>query len=366
MTPAAHTMSPGASSTAPALSVAALERSFGAQQVLRGVDLDVAEGITAVLGASGCGKTTLLRMVAGFVKADRGTVTLQGRLVDGDGQRVPSRQRGIGYVPQEGALFPHLDVGGNIAFGLPRVRRRASAARVHQVLDLVGLGPELAQRYPHQLSGGQQQRVALGRALASDPVLVLLDEPFASLDASLREETGRAVREALLAAGAAALLVTHDRGEAMSLGDQVAVMHEGRFLQVAQPAEVYLRPAAVEVARFVADALVLPGDLSGGRASSGLGTVDVDPAAGVGTDGPCLLAVRREQISVHAGDGVKALVTEVSYFGREAVVRAQLVSPGADLLVSAHVPAQAVPVVGQEVALSVTGPVRAFPEAGAA
>ncbi|TNM36705.1 ABC transporter ATP-binding protein, partial [Nocardioides albidus] len=214
-----------------ALEIRGLQAGYGRTTVLQGLDLRVASGVTAILGSSGCGKTTLLRAVAGFVEPSAGTIDVAGRRVvdrgrehaPGGARSVPARSRGIGYVPQEGALFPHLSVARNVAFGLPRARRRDAAAVVDAALELVELDPALARRYPHELSGGQQQRVALARALAPRPALVLLDEPFSSLDASLREETGRAVVRALRAADAAAVLVTHDQGEALSLADQVAV-----------------------------------------------------------------------------------------------------------------------------------------------
>ena len=179
-------------------------------------------------------------------------------------------------MPQEGALFPHLDVAGNVGFGLPRAERRRGGRRVAEVLELVGLAQSYATRYPHELSGGQQQRVALARALASEPTLVLLDEPFSSLDASLREETGRAVARALHASGSTGVLVTHDRSEAMSLADQLAVMADGRFLQVGPPEEVYLAPANLQVASFVTDAVLVEARVVDGRAQTPLGTLCVE------------------------------------------------------------------------------------------
>ena len=243
--------------TEPALEVAGLTASYGARPVLRDVSLRVESGVTAVLGHSGCGKTTLLRVVAGFLTPDAGTVAIAGRTVVGAGRAVPPRRRGIGYVPQEGALFPHLDVAGNIGFGL---RREERSARVTELLDLVELPRGLADRQPHQLSGGQQQRVALARALAPKPRLVLLDEPFSSLDAGLREETGRAVVRALRASGAAAVLVTHDQGEALSLADQVAVLADGVLLQAGTPAELSSNPVPA-VADFLGHATLLVGEV---------------------------------------------------------------------------------------------------------
>ena len=251
-------VTPGVTTT-PALEVTGLRVSYAGHEVLHGVDLRVGAGVTAVLGPSGCGKTTLLRVVAGFVAPAAGRVVVGGRQVAGGGRPVPPRERGIGYVPQEGALFPHLSVAANIAFGLPRAERRGP--RVAELLDLVELPRTLADRHPHQLSGGQQQRVALARALAPHPALVLLDEPFSSLDAGLRDSTGRAVVRALLASGAAALLVTHDQREALSLADEVAVMSQGAFLQVASPDLLCREPAGPEVAAFLGRAGLVDGEV---------------------------------------------------------------------------------------------------------
>jgi ABC-type Fe3+/spermidine/putrescine transport system ATPase subunit len=187
-------------------------------EVLRDLDLDVIDGhLTAVVGASGCGKTTLLRTIAGFVAPDAGTVSIDGQVVAGRGVHVPPERRGVTLVPQEGALFPHLDVASNVAFGLTR---RQPRTRVAELLELVGLAG-METRRPHELSGGQQQRVALARALAPEPRLVLLDEPFSALDAGLRESVRAEVRRVLRRAGTTALLVTHDQDEALSVADSV-------------------------------------------------------------------------------------------------------------------------------------------------
>ncbi len=337
------------------LRVERLTMSFGETRVLEGLDLTVADGITAVLGPSGCGKTTLLRLVAGFLDPAGGTIEIGGRVVAGAGRRVPARSRKVGYVPQEGALFPHLDVAANIGFGLSRGSR--GGPRVDEMLSLVELPASVARRYPHELSGGQQQRVALARALAPDPTLVLLDEPFSSLDAGLREDTGRAVVRALRASGATALLVTHDQGEALSLADQVAVMSRGRFLQVSAPADIYLRPASPAVAGFMGHATLLEGFASGAQASCDLGAVRLlDPQ-----HGPVLLAIRPEQVTVAPEGGVLAEVLDVSYFGHDATVRARV--PGGQAVVIARVPAGGVPTPGTTVSLRVSGAVLAFPQA---
>ena len=348
-----------------ALEIRGLEAGYGRATVLRGIDLRVTSGVTAILGSSGCGKTTLLRAVAGFVEPSAGTIHVAGTQVVGGSRPVPARHRGIGYVPQEGALFPHLTVARNVAFGLPRSRRPEAAEAVAEALALVEIDPALAGRYPHELSGGQQQRVALARALAPRPALVLLDEPFSSLDAALREDTGRAVVRALRAAGAAAVLVTHDQGEALSLSDQVAVMVEGQFLQVAAPAEVYLAPADPRVASFIGHATLLPGTVTAdGRGRCALGEV----ALRSGTPpGPARLAVRSEQLQVRgsgagaAAAGAPGEVVDVSFFGHDATIRVRLASGEQ---VTARTPADTVPRPGERVQVVVVGAVTAFADGG--
>lgn len=276
------------------LQVRGVACSFGAQSVLDGVDLDVPTGrVVALVGPSGCGKTTLVRLVAGFERADAGTIELAGRLVGAaDGVHVPPERRRVGVVPQEGSLFSHLDVAGNVGFGLPRGGRTPEGvARVGHMLDLVGLA-DLAGRRPDQLSGGQQQRVAVARALAPSPDLVCLDEPFSALDATLRSSVRDAVMAALRAERASVLLVTHDQDEALSVADVVAVMLDGRIAQVGPPDQVYAEPASVAVAEFLGDAVLLPGDGAGEHAQCELGRVDLVRAA----LGATTLLLRPEQL----------------------------------------------------------------------
>ena len=253
-------------SPATSLSVAGLSKAFGDSPVLVELDLEVPTGsLTAVLGPSGCGKTTLLRLLGGFEHADRGTIRLGEQVLADERTHLAPERRAIGFVPQEGALFPHLDVAANVGFGLPRAQRRGG--RVEELLELVDLAG-LGGRLPHQLSGGQQQRVALARALAPEPGLVLLDEPFDALDAGLRAQVRGEVREALRAAGATALLVTHDQEEALSLADTVAVMRGGRIVQAADPQTLYRDPVDAEVAAFVGEAVLLEGRLDGDYAET--------------------------------------------------------------------------------------------------
>ena len=251
-------------STAPALSVRSLRRTFPADPpvaALDGVDLDVATGsVTAILGPSGSGKTTLLRVLAGIDRADDGTVVIGGAMVDGNGSYVVAERRRVGLVPQQGALFPHLDVARNVGFGLHKVPRAERARRVAELLELVGLAGMGARR-PYELSGGQAQRVALARALAPKPDVVLLDEPFSALDASLRSSLRSEVADMLRSTGTTAVLVTHDQDEAMSLADTVAIMRAGRIVQSGTPDELYRRPDDLWVADFLGDAVLLDGEL---------------------------------------------------------------------------------------------------------
>ena len=215
------------------VAVTGLHKAFGAHPVLTGVDLEVPAGsLTAILGPSGSGKTTLLRLLAGFERADAGTISIGDSLVDGPGVYVAPERRRIGYVPQEGSLFPHLTVEANVGFGLAaRDRRAGRAASMLEMVGLAGLG----RRYPHQLSGGQQQRVALARALAIQPAVVLLDEPFASLDAHLRASVRADVQDIFRRAGTTAVLVTHDQDEALSVADRVAALRDGTDRAVRRP-----------------------------------------------------------------------------------------------------------------------------------
>ncbi|NEM05525.1 ABC transporter ATP-binding protein [Geodermatophilus normandii] len=340
-----------------ALTVTGLARSYGRTPVLTGVDLHVPSGTTtALLGPSGCGKTTLLRIVAGFDDPDAGTVELGGRMVAGAGRGVPARRRGIGFVPQEGGLFPHLSVAGNVAFGLPR-RLRRDRARIAGLLALVGLDAVLADRAPHQLSGGQQQRVALARALAPEPSLVLLDEPFSSLDAALREDTRRAVVEALRTTGATAVLVTHDQAEALSTADQVAVMRGGALAQLADPRTLYREPRDLDVAAFVGEAVVLDGVVAGGRVASELGELSLGRPC---PDGPVRVLLRPEQLRLAGGPGVPARVCGIDFYGHDARIELQLSS---GLRVSARAEGADLPVPGSDVTVAVQGAAVPFPAA---
>jgi iron(III) transport system ATP-binding protein len=336
------------------LQVSGVTKAFGSYEVLRGLDLAVHDGeLAAVLGPSGCGKSTLLRVVAGFERPDAGRVRLATRLLDGPGVHVPAERRGITVVPQDGALFPHLTVAQNAAFGLPR-RAAGRARRVAEVLDLVGLS-EFADRLPHQLSGGQQQRTAVARAMAPSPAVVLLDEPFSALDAGLRGQLRADLREAMRADRATAVLVTHDQDEALSVADHVAVMAEGVMTMAGTPQQVYLRPTSLAVARFVGELTELVGVARDGVVWTALGPLPLRPDQ-AGTTGPGRAVLRPEQVRIEA-EGTGAIVRSTRYFGRDTEVTLEVRTDRALLLVRSRT---RLPPGSPEVGIRVDGPVSFF------
>ncbi|MFF8394411.1 ABC transporter ATP-binding protein [Streptomyces sp. NPDC016172] len=305
------------------LHVEGLTKSYGADEpVLRGLELTVPSGaLAAVLGPSGCGKTTMLRIVAGFLHGEAGTVRLGDRLLSGPGVHVSPERRRIGIVPQEGALFPHLSVARNVAFGLTRVERSERRRRTEDMLELVGLDG-YGDRMPHELSGGQQQRIALARALAPSPQLVLLDEPFNALDSALRAGVRSDVRAALRATGATAILVTHDQQEALSTADLVAVVRDGRVAQCDTPQNLYRHPADPWIADFVGDAVLLPGTVdSDGTARTALGAVPLaTPPDGLRAGTVLLRPEQLRLTDAHSEGAVRGTVTDVCYYGHDAMV----------------------------------------------
>ena len=341
------------------LRIAELTKSFGGAPILRGIDLVVQSGaLVAILGASGSGKTTLLRLLSGFERPDSGLIEIDGQRVCGRGVHVPPERRRVGYVAQEGSLFPHLSVAANVVFGLPR-RQRRNHLKAEALLESVGLPASYANRAPHELSGGEQQRVALARALAPAPKLVLLDEPFSALDAALRIETRQAVAAALGAAGATALLVTHDQSEALSMGRQVAVLRDGVLAQVAAPETLYRQPSDADLAQFVGEAVLLPGLAAGGVATCALGRLRLTLPL---RDGPVDVMVRPEQIRFESRADVGATparVLAVTYYGHDASVLVALEAGARQVTI--RVSGHAAPQPGAEVWLSVEGVVMAYP-----
>jgi iron(III) transport system ATP-binding protein len=277
-----------------------VDKRFGEVEAVLDTRLCVERGeIVALLGPSGCGKTTLLRLIAGFETPDAGTIELDGRPVAGTGSWVAPERRRVGMVFQDYALFPHLTVAENVGFGLSRARRRGRLAELLRLTDLDGLGA----RYPHELSGGQQQRVALARALAPDPELILLDEPWSNIDPHLRGVLRDEIAAILRGVGVTAVLVTHDRDEAFSLADRVALMLDGTIVQEGTPEELYLNPASRWAAEFVGAGNFLAGRVENGLVLTPLGAF---PANGSGGGPRAEVLIRPEQLELRpdpAGDG---------------------------------------------------------------
>jgi iron(III) transport system ATP-binding protein len=301
-----------------AIEICGLSKAYGTTPVLQSLDLNVPErSITAVLGASGSGKTTLLRIIAGFDDADAGTVTVGGQLVDDGRATVRPQHRAVGYVPQDAALFPHLTVAGNIGFGVQR-RRRGSLG---ELIELVGLAG-LESRYPHQLSGGQQQRVALARALAIQPRVVLLDEPFGSLDASLRESVRADVMRILIHTGTTAVLVTHDQDEALSIADHIALLDHGQVIAHGSPREIYDHPSTPSIATAIGSANILAGQLNGGYVRCALGDISINGQQ-LGVSGTCQVLIRPEHIVISTeadATQVAATIVRVRYHGHDTLI----------------------------------------------
>ncbi|MBA2318655.1 MAG: ABC transporter ATP-binding protein [Euzebyales bacterium] len=330
-------------------------KSFGETRAVDGVDLDVTRGrIVALLGPSGCGKTTMLRLIAGFEHPDAGEITIDGRIVAGNGRFVAPDRRRIGMVFQDYALFPHLDVAGNVGFGLPR-RGRDRAEALDGVLELVGLAG-LEHRFPHELSGGQQQRVALARALAPQPAVILLDEPFSNLDAALRAQVRSDVHRILTAADATAVFVTHDQEEALSLADEVAVMHAGRIAQLAAPERLYHEPADRLVAAFVGEAEFWAGDSTGDVVHTELGALALREEARGGVD----VLVRPEEIRLTKDARGTAHVVAREFYGHDQVLIVRL-EGGRRVRVRLGPVTDLTP--GDRCHVTIDGPVRAFPRA---
>ena len=348
--------------TEAAIDAVGIRKAFGSSVAVASASVTVAPGqLVALLGPSGSGKTTLLRVIAGLEAPDEGSVAINGRPVVGPGTWVEPEQRRVGMVFQDGALFPHLTVAANLAFGEP------APGRVEECLELVGLA-DRAGAYPHELSGGERQRVALARALAPEPEVVLLDEPFASLDASLRTSLREDVAAILRQAGASALLVTHDQQEALSLADVVVVMRDGLVEQTGSPAEVYATPATRWVAEFLGAADVLPGRVAGGVVVCELGRFPARP----GLQGDVEVVVRPESVVLHPADdpggngggsgngagvpdtAVRARVVGRSFYGHDQLVRLELAS---GRRVQSRSLGHQAWTVGEDVAVVVDGPV---------
>ncbi len=316
------------------LELAGIALSYGPHQVVRQLSLRLEQGrIGCLLGPSGCGKTTVLRCIAGFEAVTAGRILLDGAPVSGDGHHLPTEKRRIGMVFQDYALFPHLCVAENIAFGLRAEHAEARRTRVAELLALVGLA-EQGGRYPHELSGGQQQRVALARALAPRPGLLLLDEPFSNLDVELRERLSCEVRDIIKATHTTAVLVTHDQHEAFAVADEIGIMQHGRIQQWDTPYNLYHRPASRFVADFVGQGVFLPGRvLDGHHVRIELGTLEgalpeqCAHGGGVcGADCPVDVLLRPDDVVHDDASALGAEIVHKAFRGAEILYTLRLAS----------------------------------------
>jgi iron(III) transport system ATP-binding protein len=313
-------------------------RRFGARSAVNGLTLRLPKGsIGCLLGPSGCGKTTALRCIAGFEPVDGGTIRAHGRVLSAAGFTEATEKRQIGMVFQDYALFPHLTVRGNVGFGLRDLPAAERKRRVDDVLAGVGLG-EHRDHYPHQLSGGQQQRVALARALAPQPAIVLLDEPFSSLDVELRERLGLEVRTILKSLNATALLVTHDQQEAFAVADIIGVMREGRLEQWNAAYELYHRPATRFVADFIGQGVFVPGEVVGsGEVRTELGIVRANGNSGWAAGRKVDLLLRPDDVIHDDHSELRVEVAQRAFRGAEFLYTLKLPSGGKLLsLVPSH------------------------------
>jgi iron(III) transport system ATP-binding protein len=337
------------------LQIKNLSVSFGGQEILHDVNLSVEQKeLIAVLGSSGAGKSTLLRLIAGFEAPSAGEIWLSGQKVSSADTLTAPERRGIGIVPQDAALFPHLTVSGNIEFGLRGLGKAEKQARVQELLKLVRM-EEFAERTPDQLSGGQAQRVALARALANKPALVLLDEPFSALDAELREVLRLEVKAALKAEGATAILVTHDQEEALSLADRVAIMRSGTIIQVGTPTEIYNAPADLGIATFLGDSVLIDGEVVDGKVHTSLGKLTALNHIEDGQKG--VVAVRSENFYLQPNPNGDSEVIGRVFFGHDAVVEVQ--TPRQKIRARSNGPFA--PEVGMRVTVWVRGAVNFYP-----
>ena len=323
-----------------------------AHRAVDGVSLHLPTGeIGALIGPSGCGKSSLLRAVAGLQAIAQGQIVSSGQTISTPEGMTPPEVRGVGMVFQDYALFPHMSIARNVGFGLAHLPRPARQERIAEVLQLVGLA-DLAGRMPHELSGGQQQRVALARALARKPSVLLLDEPFSSLDAAMREKLAQEVRVILKAAGCTALVVTHDQDEAFAIADRIGVMQAGHLEQWDSPYQLYHQPATRFVAEFVGDAVLLPVQLQTPRVlQTPLGELALTPeqSAGHAPGAALQLLLRADELVLDAASPLQATITQVQFRGSLQLCTLQLPTGHAVLLQSSSAIAMR---VGQSVTIA--------------
>ncbi len=337
------------------LSIKNLAVKFGEQEILHDLNLEVEQNeLLAILGSSGAGKSTLLRLIAGFETPAAGEIWLNGMQVSAVDNLLAPEHRGIGIVPQDAALFPHLSVAGNIEFGLLGMDKTQKKARVAELLKLIRM-EDFADRKPDQLSGGQAQRVALARALAKKPALVLLDEPFSALDAELRDALRAEVKAVLKAEGATAILVTHDQEEALSLADRVAVMRTGTIIQVGTPSEIYNSPVDLGIATFLGDSVLIDGEVVAGKVHTSLGKLTALNHIESGQKG--VVAIRSENFYLQPNPNGDSEVIGRVFFGHDAVVEVQ--TPGQKIRARSNGPFA--PEVGMRVTVWVRGSVNFYP-----
>lgn len=343
--------------------VKGLTAGYGGPPILKDLNLSVDSGeFIAVLGSSGSGKTTLLRVLAGFLIPTKGTVAFGDHQVSGPGVWVPPEKRRVGIVPQEGALFPHLDIQKNVGFGLDK--SPASKDRVTEVLTMVGMS-DFADARPQELSGGQQQRVALARALAPRPDVLLLDEPFSALDAGLRTTLRTEVRELLTALGTTSIMVTHDQEEALSIADKVAVMRNGQLVQMSEPSTLYQDPADIETARFVGDSVELSATYTGGdTVHTSLGSLRIRGNIPENTEAVTavlrpeqLVMVDPRPVGGSLAPGGLGTVHGITYHGHDSLVHVTLTSGES---IAVRVPGESTVSLGENVRVIPTGPASVY------
>jgi iron(III) transport system ATP-binding protein len=339
------------------LTLTNVSKSFAGNQVLSEVNLAVPEKkLVTILGASGGGKTTLLRLIAGFDEIDSGEISLGDRVVSSDSILTPPEKRNIGFIPQDASLFSHLTVAKNIEFGLQQLTDKGRRDRVNELLELIDL-VNMANAMPSQLSGGEQQRVAIARALAPKPDVILLDEPFAALDAQLRSRLRTEIKSILVAAEATAIMVTHDQEEALSIADRVAILRDGKIAQFGSPHEIYSAPVDVNLAKFLGEAVVLPGVIENGKVRTTLG--DLIPTKTFSTGSSGQVAIRPENLYLQPNMYGEGKVISRQYFGHDAIVEVETKG----ISVKARTSGPLTPEIGMTVTVWVRGAVNFYPTA---
>ncbi|MHB8072884.1 ABC transporter ATP-binding protein [Desulfosporosinus fructosivorans] len=292
-----------------------LNKGFGDVLAVNNITLCLEKGqILTLLGPSGCGKTTLLRLIAGFESPTSGTIQIAGKCVAGEGAWVAPEKRQVGMVFQDYALFPHLTVAKNLAFGLQKRSAEERRRRIEEVIQITGLHG-LEKRYPHELSGGQQQRVALARTLAPKPVVILLDEPFSNLDAALRTQMRKEIPRILRESGSTAIFVTHDQKDALTISDKIVILNQGVVQQIGTPREVYQYPENEFVASFIGETNVLKGTFEKGGIETAFGLIPCPPTHDLLLGAPVSVSVRPESIKVDPTGPFRGVIREVAYSG---------------------------------------------------